>query len=227
MKHGHIFALLAVLLAAALVYAFMAYPRQIEGSPRRVVKESHSQEISRKEVALDLTILQLPELPKAGFTEPKTNPFGSLFPAPVVVQKKRPIIVQRPVVQRPAPSLPPPVIIEEHINEPVFAPLPKFKVLGNLTRAGLATVFLEGEDGEVFVAKEGEELAMGMRIAKIGDRQVALTEMASGRTLQLDISELESQRLPSGEFKSGRVAYQQGQDREIVPESNVRRGKEE
>ena len=225
MKRGYCIGVLTLVLIAALYYAWAAYPRQVEGTAQPQAKQGQYRPGVIKP-GMDLPLLELPDQPNDDFLPPHKNPFGPLFPNPVVVKKVKPVIVKQPVAPQ-LPPPPPPVIVEELVSEPVFVPLPDFKVLGQLERAGMVTVFLEGGNGELFVAKEGQELPMGMRITKINGKQVELTEITSGRTMQLAMPKLEAQHLPRSDYTSGRVAYQQGQDREIIPETNVKRGKDE
>lgn len=209
MSRTQITVILLVVLCGAVIYAWVATPRQ-----RRITDGQSSlqqtQRIQQKKTPADFPTVADLDLSTGGnsqFQAPKKNLFGPLYlpqkpvkrrPAPPAAKVTRPIEPSRqkaPVVIQPQPQLRGP------------APIQPLDVLGYLNKAGNYTVFLASKQGLVFLVKTGDVFADDLIVRSISNKEIKVGRRQTDQQVILRLSEAKSQRLPSVKFQSNRPAF--------------------
>ncbi len=192
--------LLILLLAGALIYAYMETPRQ-----RRVTGVATSRP-SRPPVDSLRVAEQIDDLDFSGGTsnvyqKPQRNLFAALyFPPPI--QKKKPSVKPKPkVLKSPSKRIPPVFVAPKPTGPP---PMKALKVLGHLQKEEGRSVFLATENGEIYVVKQGDRFAENLEVAKLSAKELVIKNNKTGQQLRQLIKTATTQRLPRNNFKSGR-----------------------
>ena len=190
---------LVAVLAASLLYAFWAMPRQEKAPPRAVApKPAASQptagkpapaEKSAKQVKPTSDRLLLELLNREAHTFPGAGRdifrFGGR--APAVVADIEPVVVEPP----PAPPKPPPTpeeILQGSLKDIIF--------LGFLDKAGKRTVFLTSGE-EVYLVKAGERFGKNKELIarEITARQLVVGWVDGPETVKVQLMENEKLQL--------------------------------
>ncbi len=190
-------------LTGALVYAYLATPRQqrvasvAKARPeqqRRSPAAAKSQPAAEGRLRLDLL-----ERPKASFPGYKRDIFGSWQVVPP--RPKSP-----PVVKAPPPPPPPPRTLPTappRFVEPVRRqPLARFSFLGFLEKEGSRIVFLS-RDNELFVVKSGERFGQKKEflVTAITDEKMTIEQQGIAGVITVPLIEEKPLRQV---FKAGR-----------------------
>ncbi|WP_321372486.1 hypothetical protein [uncultured Desulfuromusa sp.] len=209
MNRSQISVILLVVLCGAIIYAWVATPRQ-----RRVADGQgplqQTQLFSQKKKPADFPTVA--ELNTSGgenrqYQAPKKNLFGPLYlPAPQV--KPHPVPASTPAKvteQVKPPRQIVPVVFQPQPKGP--EPIQSLNVLGYLNKAGDYTVFLASKQGQVFLVKAGDVFADDLVVRSISNKEITVGRKQTDQQIVLRLSEAKSQRLPNVKFQSNRPAF--------------------
>ncbi len=216
MSRGRILTLLVLLLAAAILYAWWATPRQrsIANSGQRAQRPAATGKPEQGATVLPAVAdLDFKHSPAPAYRPPQKNLFGPLYLPPKPVKPK-------PVVHRPPPprmTPPPPQVITRPIQPVRPDPFPALKVLGFLKKGYDFTVFLADRDGKIFLVGPGETFGPELQVAAIDGKKITLKRLSTGQTQVLPLGEAKSQRIPDVKFQSGRPGFEVPADPEVDP----------
>ena len=203
MSRNRIILLLLLALCVAVVYAWVATPRQrrISTSQERSAAVNISVQQTDISAATDVIDLNFFGTQISSYQDPQKNLFGPLY----LPSKK---------VNKPPPPPPPPkvkqAIPRPKVIEPIKVkprgpgPIQPLNVLGHLNNGGDMTVFLSSANGVIFLVKLGDVFADGLEVAKITNKEVYIEKKNTGQKATLRLGEAKSQRLPTVNIKSGR-----------------------
>jgi len=190
--------LLLCILAGALAYSFLRFPKQQEVPPLKnrpappVISKGDASSSRKGGEADDGARLRLELLEQdlPGFTGFRRNIFAPIFRDETKVTPMR-----LPPPPPPLPSLPPP---PAPAPPPLPAPpsedqlaakeLAKFTFLGFLSKNEEKTVFLSN-NGEIFLAKKGSTLGTKYQVADITDQALTIKAVNGGRQLVIPLVE--------------------------------------
>ncbi len=207
MSRAKITLLLLVVLCGAVIYAWVATPKQ-----RRIASGQGSlpqtQLIPQKRIPAAFPAVADLDFRGGGvhqYQTPQKNLFAPLYLPPKQI-KPRPIPspakVTRPVKQ---PQHVAPVVLQPQGPEPI-QPL---DVLGYLNKTGDYTVFLASKEGRVFLVKTGDAFAYDLIVRSISNKEITVGRRQGGQQIVLRLSEAKSQRLPNVRIQSGRPDIKQ------------------
>ncbi|MBN2793100.1 MAG: hypothetical protein JXQ81_11380 [Desulfuromonadales bacterium] len=206
MSRGQITVILLVVLCGAVIYAWVATPRQRSIAAGQTGLQQTPQLAPKKQPT---DVSRVADLAISGgenhhYQAPKKNPFGPLY-LPVKPVKQSP--VPPPVVTRPIepPRQIVPVVISP--QPPAPEPIQPLDVLGYLNKAGDYTVFLASKQGRVFLVKAGDVFADDLIVRSISNKEVTVGRRQTDQQVILRLSEAKSQRLPNAKFQSNRPAF--------------------
>ena len=216
MSRARILTLLVLLLAAAILYAWWATPRQrsIANSGQRAQRPAATGKPEQGATVLPAVAdLDFKHSPAPAYRPPQKNLFGPLYLPPKPVKPK-------PVVHRPPPprmTPPPPQVITRPIQPVRPDPFPALKVLGFLKKGNDFTVFLADRDDKIFLVGPGETFGPELQVAAIDGKRIVLKRLSTGQTQVLPLGEAKSQRIPDVKFQSGRPGFEVPADPEVDP----------
>lgn len=193
---------LLIVLAVAVVYAFVRFPRQQQvpsrANPagkgavlRNAPAPAPKQGIVADAGTLHLELLQRESLSAVGY---RRDIFSPLFkeeqklstlklpPPPPPLPKKAPGHVVAPV-QAPPPPPPPPTPAQ--LDE---AELGRIVFLGFLKKGGERTVFLS-RGGEIFVVKKGGFVGSRFQVTDVTDEAITIKSLQADRQLVIPLME--------------------------------------
>ena len=211
MSWSKISVILLVVLCGAVIYAWVATPRQ-----RSITDGQGSLQQARllpqKKKPADFPTVA--ELNISGgenrqYQAPKKNLFGPLYlPAP----KVKPHPVLPPVKVTKSLKLPHqivPATIQPQTQSQLQGPEPiqSLDVLGYLNKAGNYTVFLASKQGQIFLVKAGDVFADDLVVYSISNKEITVGRRQTHQQIVLRMSKAKSQRLPNVKFQSDRPAF--------------------
>lgn len=206
MNRTRILTVLLVLLCAALVYAWVATPKQ----KRLVDGQGAMQPVKQKASVLNLVAPEVDGLDfsqglKTAFRSPEKSLFAPLYlpPKPVKSRPLPPPKINKPRVVAPVTKAEPVGMV---VKDP--EPILPLNVLGFLNKEREYTVFLASAPGEVYVVKLGDNFSDGLSVAKITPQEITILRRATAQQVVLQIGKIKSQRLPSVGFNSGRPKFE-------------------
>lgn len=204
MNRTRIIVVLLVLFCAAVIYAWVATPRQRSIAPGELVSRSattaqpFSGDVSFTVADLDFSAAQADS-----FHPPKVDLFGSLYPPPKPEQSRplpAPVKIEQPV--------PPPPRIAPVVTVPTGPkPIQPLTVLGFLNKAGQLTVFLSSTKGDVYLVKQGDVFADDLIVVKITASEIKIQRKNTDQQVMLRLGEVKSQRLPGLKLVSDRPKF--------------------
>lgn len=205
MSRTRIMAVLLILLCGALVYAWVATPKQKRIEPWQGTMQSVKQSPSMQTlVAAKIDDLDFTQGRKTQFTPPEKSLFAPLyFPAkPVKVYQLSP-----PRINKPGPVTP---VFKTKLvaaTEKGPDPIQPLNVLGFLNKGGKYRVFLASAHGEVYILKPGDNFSSGLSVVEITPERITIARKTTGQRVVLKIGKAKSQRLPSVSFNPDRPKF--------------------
>lgn len=205
MSRSRIILLLLMVLCMAVIYAWIATPRERRVAPGQgFTREVESQRD-------DVTVSTFPAVADLDFSGDEDHPyqgleknlFGPLYPSPKQI---------KPRVVPPAPKVAKPVVKAQKVVPAVIAsPGPKsiqpFDVLGYLNRGSDTTVFLSSQQGEIYLVKTGDMFAADLVVRSVSDREIVIARRHTDQQVVLRLGKAKSQRLPKVKFRSDRPEF--------------------
>lgn len=220
MSRGRVTAFLLILFCLAIVYAWWAFPRQHRVLPNNTTRQTETTgSLVSSEEDTGLVDLNVSGRALAPFSAPKKNLFSGLYPAPPEPKKTAPVPKPKKIIRKVVPPpQPKPVTILADRPEPI----PTYKVLGFLGKAGAHTVFLASKQGEVYLVKKGEVFADDLLLSEISAQEVTIRKEKTGQQVTLRLRETKSQRLPRDGFTSGRPQFvpQEFEEKKNTPDND-------
>ncbi|MDX2495743.1 MAG: hypothetical protein QNK27_12340 [Desulfuromusa sp.] len=204
--------MLLVILCAAVIYAWIAIPKQRSVDPGQGAQRQTKRPQQNAATAVFPTIADL-DFSGGGdnpYQPPLKNLFGPLYLRPKVAKKPRPAprriakVIKR--VERPETVVP--VVIPPRGP----APIPPLNVLGFLNKAGDYTVFLSSRQGEIYLVKPGVAFAEDLVVRSISAREIAIGHRQTGQQIVLPLGEVKTQRLPTVKLQSDRPNFETPQE---------------
>jgi hypothetical protein len=202
--------LLLVVLCSAVIYAWVATPRQ-RRIPSGQSALQQTQRIPQKKKMADFPTvadLDISGGKNSQYQIPKKNLFAPLYLPPKPVKRRpmpSPAKVTRAVKQ---PQQVAPIGIQPQGPEPI-QPL---DVLGYLNKAGDYTVFLASKQGHVFLVKTGDAFADDLIVNSISNKEITIGRRQADQQVVLRLGEAKSQRLPNVRIQSDRPAFTMPQE---------------
>ncbi|MDX2478714.1 MAG: hypothetical protein QNK24_00085 [Desulfuromusa sp.] len=203
MSRAQITLLLLVVLCGAVIYAWIATPKQrrIASGQSSLPKTQLIQQKSAAAAFPTVADLDLLGVEVNQYKKPQKNIFGPLYLPP----KRRPVPPPPPKVTRPVkqPQHVAPIAIQPQGPEPI-QPL---DVLGYLNKAGNHTVFLASKQGDLYLVKTGDTFADNLIVNNISDKEITIGRKQTEQQVILLFGEAKSQRLPRVLLQSGRPQF--------------------
>ncbi|PLX92218.1 MAG: hypothetical protein C0621_09885 [Desulfuromonas sp.] len=193
--------ILSIVFVAAMIYAYMSYPRQqrVTVSSQRVALVTQTPQTLDSEKTVESQELDLTRLARkaSSSTKAKRDLFSYRLPAPVVKDALPPSLEPVSELQpetKPVPvvSPPPPPAASVRSVQIVF--------LGFLEKEGGRHVFLSA-DNDLFVVRPGEEFGHDRELTLISMSPQSLVISQKGRDKTIDVS-LSEHSLPEKKSKS-------------------------
>ena len=215
MSRVQVTVILLVVLCGAMIYAWVATPRQRRIMDGQAVLQQ-TQRIPQKKTPANFPTVA--DLNTSGgencpYQRPRKNLFGPLY-LPVPQVKPRPIS-SPPIATKPIelPRQIVPVAIQPQPQ--AVEPIQPLDVLGYLNKAGDYTVFLASKQGQVFLVKAGDVFADDLMVCSISNKEITVGRSQTDQQVILRLSEAKSQRLPDVKFQSNRPAFVMPKESEI------------
>ncbi|QXE91119.1 type II secretion system protein PulP [Geomonas subterranea] len=197
--------LLLVVLAGAVVYAFVRTPRQQQvatlknqpGAKATVLRKQPGAAPTAAAANGGALHLDLLRREQPGFSGFRRNIFSPIFkdeekqsalklPPPPPPPKKLPPLPQPlPGASPQAPPPPPPPPTQEQLDD---AELGKFVFIGFLKKGAEKTVFLS-KGGEIFLAKKGGQVGPRFQVSNVTDDAITIKSLQSDRQLVIPLVE--------------------------------------
>ncbi len=204
MSRSRITLLLLAVLCGAVVYAWVATPKQRRVAPGQTAPLQ--MDLRQKVSSTSLPVVADLDFSGGGdhpFQKPQKNLFGSLYLPPKVVKSKRKPVSRR-VAKVTRTVKQPQQVVPIAIQPQGPKPIQPLDVLGYLNKAGDHTVFLASKQGHIFLVKTGDAFADDLIVHSISNKEITIGRRQTEQQVVLRLGEAKSQRLPELKFQSGR-----------------------
>lgn len=200
MKRSRLILILMILLCTALVYAWVATPRQQQASTPASGRAQLMAATERSlEELVEVEELVVAEQISQPYRKPVKNLFGALYQPPGVVPQSKPKPRPRPAPNREVVKTV--VIPAKPVEAPPMKPL---KLVGFLMKESRYIAFLASTDGAVYLVKNGDVFAENLVVENISEKSIQIKKRDTGQQMTITMGKLQSQRLPSVKIVSDR-----------------------
>jgi len=211
MNGARFLTVLGVLLACAVIYAYLTSPEQRRipvsaVSPMPDKLDSRSRYSEDKKYALTADFSQQKS---SDFKDPQRNLFAALYEktpeviskpaeAPILAQPNAAIVSQPPQIDEIIKTIPP---LQESQS------LPQLVLLGSLDKKGEKTVFIKlVDEDEIYLVQQGDVFAENLVVKSLEDSLVVISVGDIAKDIVLSLDDVVNQRLPEISYHSDRPA---------------------